>query len=461
MSRTKKLCILLAVLVVICGITVMVSRSEEKKEKIKNSDEIILAIDSDAVTALSWECNGLELSFHKDADVWKYDGDENFPLSDIAIYEILENFNEFGVSFKIEDPDSIAQYGLSDPVCTVNITTENESYVLNMGGYSTMDSLRYVSIGDGNVYLASEDPLEAFEVSIEDLIDNDEIAYITQANRISFSGIQSGEIIYCTDSETSDSKVLAYYLDGKKLDSSLVESYLSGLRSTSLSTFVTYNASEEDLSACGLDEPDLTISIEYIETENGEDVTKLFEISVGRDKEELAQDADGEDVYITKYLRVGDSQIIYQIVDSKYNALLACSYNDLRQREVFTGSIDSVSQIVIEIDNSEYLLHKQTEVGESLWYYKDDEAIDISEIESAIIALKASSAERFTDQLPSGKKEITLIISFDDEEQADTKIDIYRYDGNDCLIVIDDTPFALITRSSAVNLIEAMNSVVL
>ena len=46
MKRTKKLYILLGVLVVICIATFALSKTEKKKENIKNSDKTVLEVDS-------------------------------------------------------------------------------------------------------------------------------------------------------------------------------------------------------------------------------------------------------------------------------------------------------------------------------------------------------------------------------------------------------------------------------
>ena len=49
MKRTKKLYILLGVLVVICIATFALSKTEKKKENIKNSDKTVLKVDSDSL----------------------------------------------------------------------------------------------------------------------------------------------------------------------------------------------------------------------------------------------------------------------------------------------------------------------------------------------------------------------------------------------------------------------------
>ena len=165
MNRSKKLRILLGILVVACVVTLLVMQMEERKEQIKNSEEIILEVPSDSVQSLSWEYEGNTLSFHK-AETWLYDEDEAFPVSEERIHELLELFEAFGVSFIIEDVEDYGQYGLDAPLCTIDLTTEERSYQILVGDYSKMDSKRYVSIGDGNVYLVQKDPLDHFDTDL-------------------------------------------------------------------------------------------------------------------------------------------------------------------------------------------------------------------------------------------------------------------------------------------------------
>ena len=174
MSRSKKLSVLLGALLAVCLITFGVSQYEVHREKIKNSDEIILELPGDTVKSLSWEYNSETLAFHKDGK-WLYDGDGAFPVDEEKINERLDLFSEFGVSFIIEDVEDFGQYGLDKPVCTIHLETDDESYEILLGDFSKMDSERYVSIGDGNVYLVKKDPLDYFDATLSDMIKQDEI----------------------------------------------------------------------------------------------------------------------------------------------------------------------------------------------------------------------------------------------------------------------------------------------
>ena len=154
MKRAKRLYILFGVLVAVCIATVCVLQYDQKQEEIQTSGESILAVDADTVSALDWETETASLAFHKDGS-WLYDEDEAFPVSEEKISDLLAEFEDFRAAFVIENVTDFAQYGLDEPVCTIDITTSDTSYEIQLGDYSSMDSQRYVSIGDGNVYLAA------------------------------------------------------------------------------------------------------------------------------------------------------------------------------------------------------------------------------------------------------------------------------------------------------------------
>ena len=76
----------------------------------------------------------------------------------------------------------------------IHLTTEEETYDILLGDYSTMDSQRYLSTGDGNVYLVEDDPLDDFTLVLSDMIDNDDIPVFDTVERIAFSGPDTYEV---------------------------------------------------------------------------------------------------------------------------------------------------------------------------------------------------------------------------------------------------------------------------
>ena len=138
--------------------------------------------------------------------------------------------------------EDFGQYGLDTPVCTIRMETEEKNYEIQLGNFSTMDSERYVSIGDGNAYLVKKDPLEQFEIEISDMIKHDEIPKLEKVTGISFSGEEPERIIYEEDSVNSYLKVDVYFMEqGEEhlpLDTARVKNYLDAIRKLDMKDYI-------------------------------------------------------------------------------------------------------------------------------------------------------------------------------------------------------------------------------
>ena len=203
MRKKNKLYALLGVLLVLCVAVVFVSNHEEKKEEIKNSGEVILEIKKENVTALSWTNESGTFSFTK-GEKWTYDSDAAFPVDEDKINDLLKQFESLGAAFVIDDVEDYSLYGLDDPICTIIIVTDEESYTIELGDYSKMDEQRYASIGDGKAYLLTHDPLEEYDVVLKDMILDDEIAEFEtdDVKQVEFSGLENYTIIKDEDKKS-------------------------------------------------------------------------------------------------------------------------------------------------------------------------------------------------------------------------------------------------------------------
>lgn len=96
--------------------------------------------------------------------------------------------------------------------------------------------------------------------------------------------------------------------------------------------------------------------------------------------------------------------------------------------------------------------------GNDRTYFYGEEELDIAMFQSALEGLVAES---FTSEQPSQQEEIGLTVYLDNENHPEVQIKLYRYDGSHCLAVVDGAPVSLVTRTSAVDLIEAVHAIVL
>ncbi len=444
MKRYKRVFILLGVLVIVVAAAFAVSHMRERREAIKTSGETFLAVPADSVTALDWTNGDTSLAFHKE-DNWLWDGDGAFPVDQEKIAKLLAPFESMAAAFVIDDVTDYGQYGLEEPACTVHLTQGETETTVKLGSYSALDEQRYVDIGDGKVYLVADDPLDDYGVELSDLIRHDTIPALDPA---SFTATGAAEMS-ATYNEEGDSycpEDVYFTADGLPLDTDRVEDWLDRFESLTLTDYVTYNATDEELDEYGLAEPDLTVTVTPKE---GDTLTLAL-------SQIVPPEDSGEET--KAYLRVGESKLVYSLDPDTYTLLSQCGYDDLRHRELVTAPFETVTGLTVTLEGESYDFEKsENSDGETVWTLNGQET-SFSSLEAAVEAL---SAHGFTDQEPAGKLEIGLTLRLSDEAHPTLTLELYRLDGSLCTAKVNGETAATVSRSTVVTLIEAVNSIVL
>lgn len=462
MKRTKRIAILAGVLASACVATFAVTKYEKKQEEIKNTAAIIMEIPPSSVTSLSWESENSSLSFRKEDGIWKYNGDDAFPVDNEKISEILSHFESLRANFMIENVEDFGQYGLQNPETIIHISTADKDYELKLGDFSKMDEQRYVNAADGNVYLVDDDPLDALSSSLSDVILHDTLPYVEELTKLKLDGAESLTVSYEENSTASYAAEDKYFakIDGKTvpLDSDSIDEYLNTINSLILNDYATYNASEEELKAYGLDTPELSITIDY----QIDGTADSFTLHIGQNQDELKEAAKSSDdttdsESVTKYLRVGDSPIIYILDDASYEVFAESTYKDLRHDELIWADMDQITGMDVTLEGETHSLTSKKNGDSRIWYYGDEE-IDFSDIYRK---LEAIEADTFTSDEPSQKEEIRLIVYLDNENFPQIEMELYRHSGTLCLAKVNGETISLVERTAVVDLMEEIQKVVI
>ena len=136
---------------------------------------------------------------------------------------------------------------------------------------------------------------------------------------------------------------------------------------------------------------------------------------------------------------------------------MAASYNDLRHAEVLTADLADVEKIDVVLDGETYVITVEEDDDEILCYYNGDR-VENDDFQNALEALTANN---FTEEEPEGKEEISMTIYLDNDNNPEVSVELYRYDGSYCLAVVDGEPVSLVERGLVVDLVEAVNAIVL
>lgn len=291
MKRKKNLLILGGVLVALCAFIAIVSGVEKHIDKITTVSKDIVNVDADKLTKINWTADSKTLTFVKGDNGWAQSGDDYFPVDQEKISDLLEHFAPLTASFIIEDVEDYGQYGLD--------STADGDTTLQFGIYSTMDSKRYVTLGDGVVYLIDDDVAEELSTDHDDFMQTDSVPEYDTIDSIVATGETAFTADYLPDETHTYTDDYDYYaVDGGSytaLATSKIKSFISKLKYLDYSDYLTYRASTADLSVYGIDAPTETFTVTY--TKDNEQGSFALSFAKGKD--------DGN-----YYFRMGDSEII-------------------------------------------------------------------------------------------------------------------------------------------------------
>lgn len=332
MKRGKKLIILLAVLAVLLAATCAVLKlaPDETDAETEDTGVSVFTMDPNAATELTWTYEGETLTFVKGDGGWAYAGDSTFPLKESYLTSMLTALSDVVAGKTIESPEDLAQYGLEEPACTVTVTTDTTAELL-IGDETGIGGERYLSTGDGNVYLVDAAILDNFSYRLLDLVEKETIPSMTDIT--SFAVTSNTRSFMLSYQENGEEDGYVWFWNGDSelpLDTELAEALIETVTSMSWGACVDYSAADR-LSDYGLDMPTVTVTVNYVETtqvetnetdEDGNPVYETRETSASFVLE-IGEDAD------SCYARIAGSDIVYEIDASVADAMLTAAYDDL------------------------------------------------------------------------------------------------------------------------------------
>lgn len=467
LTRGKKLVLLLGILLVLMAVTILVMELVPDESAQEETAVTIFTLDMDQVTTLSWTYEGEEISLERDGENnWTYPADDTFPLDQTYPDAMVQTLSEIQADRIIEDPEDLSEYGLADPVCAITVQA-GESRELAIGDETSLGGQRYLSLGDGNVYLVDAGLLDDFALGLYDIVAKESIPSMTD---ISAFQIQTGSTTLAIDYRDEDG--LAYSdqyhwfwnQDGTltALDTSLTSSLLGTITGLSWNSCVAYAATQDQLSQWGLDEPAVTVTVSYVESsqvetnetdEDGQPIyetqetPKTFTLELG--------DYDGD----TCYARLAGSSMVYQVDGTVRDTLAAAKGNDLLPQDVLLMDWTEVTGVDITLDGTTYTLEKTVQeetdedgnTTETYLYQLNGQTADIADALDSIQELSVVGSDAGAQ---GSKEELSLTFHRDTDYYPTVTLTFYAYDSSSCLESLNGETRLLVDRDGVLELVE-------
>lgn len=237
----------------------------------------------DLIDSLTFVCGeNAALSFERTDGNWQLDGHPALPISNASISALTDKLAHMLALRIITDScDSPAEYGLDSPYCRIRITSDGQEKVYLFGSRNEYYAGYYCMIeGGSTVYMVDEAFVEAFDLTLEDLLGSDNLPDLGSLRSVVWHSADGTTVTVTPDSAHS--------------------ALLTLLSSLELGKWIDYGEAQYPLF--GLDNPAVA------ELTLWDDAPLVLSFGLGE-----------SDEYI--YLRIGESEMIYLAACDDLSAL--------------------------------------------------------------------------------------------------------------------------------------------
>lgn len=304
MARSKKMIFLISVLLIVIAGYFLILKSGKEKE-VKTAPLMNISINE--INKIYWNYSGEEIEISRNNDKWTWVNDENYPINQVMADDIANTLASAQYESVISDKNP-SEYGLDTSQPTVKITLKNgEDKSITIGNVNDILNQCYVKLsGDDNIYLVDISFKGIFEYGIDDLLQTENIPYLSDANEITIT--KEGSAMTVTSSVDENGTAQWKYND-IILNSDKINEIKLALNSLYWNECVEYNADEAKLAEYGFNTPQAVITWKN----KSEAVTLIF-----------GNDTDDKEIYV----RLDGSNMIYT-VSSNIKEYFINDYNSL------------------------------------------------------------------------------------------------------------------------------------
>ena len=271
---------LAALCLVYAGVSQYMNRSEKGAEQKEEASRVYMTDISD-VSAVSYDYQGQELLFTKKDGVWKYDGDDLFPVKQEKLEALAATASKLEALRKLEGGDSLSSYGLDVPARTVEVTAGDGKKSDILLGTATSDGDYYAMVqGEDTPYLISSSLFSETDSGLEALQALEEFPAIAGADITGIMIKKDGTSQnYVKKTLEDEAKTVEWYRDSsdtpdnKLSDNSALNVLADSLSGLKVKSCSNYKVQESELAGYGLDDPTAVITYTYEKNGSQENFT--------------------------------------------------------------------------------------------------------------------------------------------------------------------------------------------
>lgn len=146
---------------------------QEEKEAAESEAEKIYITETDAsdITALTYQLDGVTMSFTKEDETWTYDADPSIDIDESSIETMLYYLDHLTATEMVDTTEELSAYGFDEPTNVITYTAADQTTTLTVGMVNPITADYYLTSDQSDgLYLVSSSFATAFTAAVDDLI---------------------------------------------------------------------------------------------------------------------------------------------------------------------------------------------------------------------------------------------------------------------------------------------------
>lgn len=292
-QKAMKLIVTFMVLVVLvvgyAAMSIFIKDEEETTEE-EDTSFTVNTVEEETINQITYTVDGTEIVLLQDEnEEWYTPTDENCPVDSYTVGNMTSALAEISSTREIESKDVDEEtFGFTDPSKVITFTlTDGTEYTYTLGILNDVVDKYYFRLNDEeNVYLIDSTLYNSFDYDLLGLAAVEEFPALGNQDIANMTMTVDGETWYFEDAKDAAHKkneeevptcVWKYGTNEKKLtkmDTDTSEDFVSAVINLSNSECVSYNMTKKEQKKYGLDDPYLTLTVNYTEMESSETDTE-------------------------------------------------------------------------------------------------------------------------------------------------------------------------------------------
>lgn len=405
------------------------------------------------IRGLLWSRNGETVSLERsETGVWEMSGDPDCPIDQKAAAELAAAAGNITARSAIEKVTDPGPYGLTEPTLTLSVTTGDKTVSYAVGG-RTLSGEYYLRLeGDDLVYTEVGALLPVFDTTLDELMELESApGDIGMVRSLSVSTDVGDYEMLFGEAEAGQWNSGAYnwfVTRGEErfpLAAEQAQALYGNVTGVAFKALVDWHG--ENGAAYGLDEPQGTASVRYIDRDG---VEKTFGLEFG--------DYTGGDVYV----RIAGSRRVYTAGGEVLDRLMYPDWAAMTPRDVFPADMEAVTGAEVRLGGHTYdveIIAETKESGETVvCYVSNGWTLDAGAAGGWFEYLTSVEAESPAGEAAGREEWIGVTLFREDEIMPEVTLTLWSYDSGRCLCAVNGTDRWFLSRDDGETLVQKAES---